>query len=260
MPITWLASYPRSGNTWMRFLLYTYLFGEINDSWSVNERIPPIHRPQMVNPDFPGRLLVKTHFRYSPMHPHLGRTAGFVYIYRHPRDVLLSGLNYRQLGGAVLQPVQYARQFIELGGDPAWAQMGFGRSYLDHLDSWIGDGPDAAKARFPHVALRYEDLKADPAGQFRRVLEFIGESVDESRLAFAVEACAFEKLQELEKREKESGSARQLFPGNKAIMEQGRLFMHKGQSGRTLDEVDPALEPLFAERFAPVLRRLGYDA
>ena len=43
MSIIWLASYPKSGNTWLRFLLYNYLFGEVRRSGDIARRIPDIH-------------------------------------------------------------------------------------------------------------------------------------------------------------------------------------------------------------------------
>jgi len=43
LQITWLAFYPKSGNTWMRFLLYSYFYGNIDDSHEVGLRIPDIH-------------------------------------------------------------------------------------------------------------------------------------------------------------------------------------------------------------------------
>ena len=41
--VTWLASYPKSGNTWLRFLLYSYYYGSVTVSAQVAERIPDIH-------------------------------------------------------------------------------------------------------------------------------------------------------------------------------------------------------------------------
>jgi len=250
MQAVWIASFPRSGNTWIRFLLYTYLFGEIKNSKDVNEKVPPIHRPRLVNPNFPGRLLMKTHFKLTDQHPYLANTVGFIYVYRHPKDVLLSNLNYHSLRGLQLEPVDYARKFIALAGDPIWIQHGYG-SWAEHIESWIG------KPRWPHVWMKYEDLKADTPANLKKIVEFLKEPVDDAKIARTIELCSFEHLKALEAQEKESGEGA-LFPGNKNLMDKGHMFMNKGQSGRKLAEISPGLDQDFDKRFAPLLAKYGY--
>jgi hypothetical protein len=119
--ITWLASYPRSGNTWLRFLLDTYFFpparymqevgrlsGEL-DWWLAEARrlnhdvswIPSaLQRAQAKyqRPDgFPGDLFFKTHFERTPIHPLIERSKAAILLVRNPRDVLLSGMNFSEL-------------------------------------------------------------------------------------------------------------------------------------------------------------------
>lgn len=146
MQIVWLASYPRSGNTWLRFLLYAYLHGPIDNTAEVNRRIPPILRPLPPEALRATRLISKTHFERSPTHPMIERTLGVIHIRRHPKDVLLSGLNYHALNGSTLDPARYAQAFIARHGDPEWHRMGFG-TWESNTTSWLG--PDA---HAPHVA------------------------------------------------------------------------------------------------------------
>jgi hypothetical protein len=119
--ITWLASYPRSGNTWLRFLLDTYFFpparymqevgrlsGEL-DWWLAEARrlnhdaswIPgALQRAQAKyqRPEgFPGDLFFKTHFERTPAHPLIERSKAAILLVRNPRDVLLSGMNFSEL-------------------------------------------------------------------------------------------------------------------------------------------------------------------
>ena len=99
--IIWVASYPRSGNTWMRTIL-AGLFG------SPIENIPDIHE----NPkaaffsasEFRVKdtkvCFVKIHFNgftthLFPKHCDGGyENAGFIYLYRHPLDMFVSALNF----------------------------------------------------------------------------------------------------------------------------------------------------------------------
>lgn len=251
MQVVWIASYPRSGNTWLRFLLYTYFHGEIKDSGDVNAKIPPIHRPHLVDPNFPGRLLVKTHYAMVPQHPYLPQTTGFIYIYRHPRDVLLSNYNYVQLGGNEIPFDVYARAFCNAGGDPLWLKAGY-KNWFEHIRSWT------EPAKFPNVTLRYEDLKADTVGWLGRIVAFLGEPADAERVRRAVELCDFEKLKKLEQQEKDRGSASSLFPSTKQGLSKGRMFMNKGESGRRLDDLAPGMDALFNAKFAPLMSAYGY--
>lgn len=250
MQAVWISSYPRSGNTWIRFLLYAYLFGDITSSWDVNVKIPPIHRPQMVDPAFPGRLLIKTHFKLTEQHPYFASTTGFIYIYRHPKDCLLSTLNYHHTGGGVVPPAEYARLFIKLAGDPMWVKEGYG-TWAEHIDSWL------EKPHWPHVSMKYEDMKADPHGHLKTIVAFLGEPADDARIARTIEHCSFDRLRALEAQEKESGG-QSLFPGSKKTMTKGHMFMNKAQSGRTLAEIAPGLDEDFDRRFAPLLHKYGY--
>ncbi len=265
MKIIWLASYPRSGNTWLRFLLYDYLYGEVENSFDVNVRIPPIHRPKLVDAYFdpmsnlprPPQLLVKTHYRFWDGHPYAAATAGFIYICRHPRDVLLSNLNYHALHGMKFDAKAYLAAYVQLGGDPKWAQLGYG-TWLEHIQSWVGANNSAVQ-KFPHLMLRYEDMKSDAAGNFRSILKFLSIEIDEAKLARTIEACSFEKLRELEAREKETGSDRKLFPGDKELMNQGHMFMNTGASGQSLEPFGPEAQQAFDARFAAAAARLNYS-
>lgn len=250
MRIFWLASYPRSGNTWLRFLLYTYLYGPITTTAEINARIPDLHRRPKLNPADPGRVLMKTHLALTPAHPLLAQTVGFIHIRRHPKDVLLSGLNYHALNGSNLSPAAYVKAFVAQQGDPAWRMAGFS-TWEGHIASWL-DNP-----KFPHVWTTYERLKADTAGELRRVLEFIEEPVDDARLADAVERCSFENLRALEEQEKSAGKA-SLFPGAQASREKGHRFINRGETGQSLAQISPDLDPLFDTAFAPILARRGY--
>lgn len=261
MQIVWLASYPRSGNTWLRFLLYAYLHGPIDNTAEVNRRIPPILRPLPPEALRATRLISKTHFERSPTHPMIERTLGVIHIRRHPKDVLLSGLNYHALNGSTLDPARYAQAFIARHGDPEWHRMGFG-TWESNTTSWLG--PDASAPAGgsppgapPRVWTTYERLRADTPGELKRVLVCLGEPIDPARVADAIERCSFDNLRSLEDRESSAGE-RGLFPGSAAARTKGHRFMNRGRSGQSLAEISPDIDARFDEAFAPILARCGY--
>lgn len=253
MKVVWIASYPKSGNTWVRFLLHHYLWGEPRSSLELNRRIPDLHRPSGKIDTTGERLFVKTHFALTDALPYLAMTDRAVVIKRHPKDVLLSGMNYARLEGAgAPDGAAYARAFIEHGGDPAWDRMGFG-TWAGHLESWTETD------RFPVLVTSYEALKADTARELHAMLEFVGETVDRSRLDRAVELSAFDRMRDIERKEKARGGE-SLFRGGRGSLARDAMFMNKGQTGQSLAPVGAGLDEAFDAAFGPALARHGYGA
>src|ERR1700691_3950002 len=96
----WIASYPKSGNTWVRFLVSHLLFGPLDSAATLNRLVPDIHElgAAVEAPSTP--VLMKTHFPYSPALPLAMQTAGAIYVVRDPADVMLSNYYYRKRSGA----------------------------------------------------------------------------------------------------------------------------------------------------------------
>lgn len=258
MKITWLASYPKSGNTWVRFLLLHYFYGESAEPKDMALRIPDIHAPEEFYRarETQPRLLVKTHRKLTPQMPHFADTARAIYIVRNPRDVLLSFLNYVRLVDGLPSNVtdaHYARLFIGRGGDPVWYRSGSG-SWEANVVSWT------VQKHFPLLLVRYSDLKEDAPLQLRRMLEFMGEEVDEGRVHRAAELSSFDRLRALEIREKENPTSNTVFAGGRQAMLRGRMFVNKGHLGGSLAAVGSGLDEAFDQRFGEAMRRLGVDA
>ena len=259
MGLVWLASYPKSGNTWLRFMLYAYMFSPPTESIEVAQRIPDIHR-QVPGQLPPGELeIMKTHFKLSDQHPRLSETTGAIHIVRNPRDVVLSALNYRKLtgeGARAFTEGGYIRSFIRAGGDADWLRLGFG-SWIEHARSW------RSTDRFPVLALKYEDLKADPATGLRAMVEFLKLDLDEERLQQAVKASSFDAMRAMEIREKQQpvkdAHNKRLFVGDTKAARKGVYFVNKGASDQSLATISPRIDELFTEAFAEPMRELGYE-
>jgi hypothetical protein len=251
--IHWLASYPKSGNTWVRFLLYHYFYGELTETLQLGRRIPDVHAGELPRAASNTRtLLVKCHWTLTPTMPCLDRTAGAVYIVRHPKDVVLSLLAFYRLRDpeAVWTDEEFVRSFIRGLGDPSSKQKGFG-TWAEHVTSWTGP------QRFTVLLVRYEDLKSNAALQLRRIVEFLGESADDARLKAAADACTFQRMRSLEAREKLAGK-QGMFDGGKAELTRGLMFMNKGRSNQTLARIGPTLDREFDERFRAPMKLMGY--
>jgi len=256
--LVWVASYPKSGNTWVRFLLYQYFHGKAENSIDVSRFIPDIHRPGNMQAARPtgGRLFVKTHFARGPQLPFQDRSEAAIYVIRHPRDAILSWLNYLKLNTdpakmGVDRDAQHVRTFLTLGGAPEYAKMKFG-TWEQHFTSWL-DG-----ASFPVHLVRYEDLKSRGEAELTRIIEFLKLTPDPARVAEAVRLSGFDQMRALEVREKTSGKGEVLFPGGTEKVKKGVFFMNKGQSGRSLESIAPGLDKAVEQRFAGAINRFGY--
>jgi len=271
--IVWLASYPKSGNTWTRIFLANYLFDRqtpmpINQvhRLGMGDSIEKMYR--MVAGDQPfsitdyrqtlalrGKVLagivnndadvnfVKTHNRRTKafgvelIPPALTRSA--IYILRNPLDMVLS----------------YARQY---GHSPRFAAAAIGRSdnsiagangtvpqflgsWSEHVRSW------ATCRDFPVLVLRYEDMQDNPEIAFSSVLKHIGVPPDPEKVARAVQFSSFSELRKQEDRDD--------FVERSPNSEK---FFHSGKSGQWRTELPDVTAAQIRRDHAKTMRKFGY--
>src|SRR5262249_23016716 len=161
-----LASYPRSGSTWLRFLLYESLAGESSGFGNVNQSIPDVREHKIGLPLMPnGGRLIKTHEGY---HPEYKKT---VYLVRDPRDVALSEYAYQTALGFVDQPLDnYLKSFLTQAINPF-------ASWSDHVQSWL----NAPLSTDQLLIVKFEDLRADSVKTVSEMISFFGLTPDEDR-------------------------------------------------------------------------------
>jgi hypothetical protein len=270
----WLASYPKSGNTWLRAVLSAWVsraparldrlvggsaysreafdgaLGIAGSDLTADEIA--ILRPRVdecIAAESAGALFRKTHDGFYPGpagEPPLSveATRGAIYVIRDPRDVAVSLAHHE-------------------GRDVAWAaerlcdsttRMGAGEESLgyelpqligawsDHARSWVDEAP------FPVHVLRYEDCLTDARRSFGPALRFAGLGpVDERALALAVEHASFERLQEEESRD-----------GFRERPRRSQRFFRAGRAGSWRDELPSETAERIAGAHRDVMTRFGY--
>lgn len=221
--ITWIASYPKSGNTWVRSLLQAYrcngyvdindLHTGVGDSAECYMRaVSPIpikdlgmHGQLQLRPAALLHALIgkpvpryfKTHFANLkepgiPAYIPRDFTARAIYIIRDPRDVLISFCNFYNC--SLRKGVEgMAKKDFWIGGDGQSFQII--SSWSNHVASWGGESD------FPVHFVKYEDLMANPDKELTEMLTFIGIKVDHDRVKRAVQACEISRLQKTEQEE-----------------------------------------------------------
>jgi len=182
-----LVSYPKSGNTWIRFLVANLVYPEAGVTLlSADQLIPFVEgRSRKFFNHMPRPRVIKSHF---PFHQSYKKV---VYVVRDPRDTVLSQYHFQiKRGvlpeGAPLEP--YVSRFI------AGEVCPYG-SWGENVISWV-----AARRTDPNfVLIRYEDLLRQTVRELERIAKLMGiESTPES-LALAVERSTADRMRKIEK-------------------------------------------------------------
>ncbi len=255
-PVVWLASYPRSGNTWVRFLLANLLAGPIAHSAEMEQHVPDLHwTVPEIDPGAPF-VCIKTHHLPDVVadSPHLrGRpvvSAGIILLVRHPVPVMASDLRYF-LERVRFDPAHSSREaqaeafvshWVANGGYHHWQQLGFG-TWPQHGAAWRQQA-----ARVPLMLLRYEDLKADPERETARLATFLG--LDPARVPQAVAHSSFATLRRLEEAERAAGAASCFGRG------EGRFVDRAGEGA--VEQFAPETLRALWQTVGPVAEPLGY--
>jgi hypothetical protein len=147
-----LASYPRSGSTWLRFMLFEILCEENPGFRKIEGRLPEIQWQRGKPPILPsGGRMIKTHEQYRKDYKRA------VFLVRDVRDVFLSAYA-RGLEDGIVKLVSKGDldSFLQVFVDGSALQMG---SWQEHSRSWL-ESPLAENGNL--VVLKYEQLRKNP--------------------------------------------------------------------------------------------------
>lgn len=272
MPILWLASFPKSGNTWARALLANYIAGgtqpvDINQLpsfaladtgiWAYEraagrplpnaslEDIMPL-KPKAhaaISTVQKNLVFAKTHTALRVLHgvptitPDV--TAGAVYILRNPLDVVLSYADHYGLSHSDTVDAMASNQLMTMGrADRAPEYLG---NWSAHVRGWTR-APGLTR-----TVLRYEDMQADASASLVKILEMLRQPIDAAKLANAVKHSTFEALQGQEA----------LKGFNEKSRNQDRFF-RSGKAGQWRDALAPDLVTKMIDAHRDVMTEFGY--
>ena len=280
--LVWLASYPKSGNTWTRTLLANFLraadeplsinrlddglpsvmpssrnrFDELAglpSSDCTNDEAdglrPGVYRALAARAEQDGTpLFCKTHdaFHHTPAGEPLfpeDVTVGAVYLLRNPLDVAVSWTFHVGHEDVARGVARVSDPEAELGGYGSLQMRQRLFTWSRHVESWIG-------APFPVLRVRYEDMLADAGGQLARMVDFLrlDGAADEPRLRRAVAFADFARLRENEDRE----GFRERAPAT-------RRFFRSGKAGDWRRYLTAAQVREVVETHGGVMAAHGYD-
>ena len=279
--IYWLASYPKSGNTWLRIFLNNYWcqaatpvdINTLSDvptaaSRTIFENLTGLEASDLSADEVdalrplvyhrwttlqPAPVFAKVHDAYTrlPTGEALfpaAVTAGAIYLIRNPLDVALSFAAHN--GQPVEQTIiQMANEQFVLGYHRRTLAEQFRQrlgSWSQHVCSWV----DAA-VTFPRLVVRYEDLCADPAGAFRRIVGFLdGAALTPAQEAQVDRAIAFSNFAQLQAQEAAHGFRERSAPATQ--------FFRQGQPGAWQQQLTASQVQCIRAAHGAVMARFGY--
>lgn len=183
-----IASYPRAGSTWLRFLLFELLIGYSATFETINRNdsaVPEMTYCQRAPALLSGNgRLIKTH------EPYRSEYQKAIYLARDVRDVVISEYNYVKLIDVFSGDLNH---FIELF---LRGQVNAFGNWNNHYLSWH-ESDIAKKGNL--LVVRYEDLLEQGAEVLQEVLQFLQLQKDEEDIAAALELNNFESMKMKEK-------------------------------------------------------------
>lgn len=275
--LVWLASYPKSGNTWTRAFLSNvaailegdeqpldvnsigrFTIGE-NFTQFYKDRLGFVptgseeHRKQIaalrhavqqeIADQFEGLVFVKTHNALVIDRGHsivnFAVTSGAIYIVRNPLDVAISLSHHMN---------KTIDQAIETMGSPdVESQVNekrvheFWGSWSQHVMSWT---------RKPHRAIyvmRYEDMLSDPEKTFGNLADHLLLGPTPAQVRQAIERSSFANLKSQEEKE-----------GFKEKPEHAERFFREGRAGQWKEILTPAQVDRIVKDHSEQMKRFGY--
>jgi hypothetical protein len=235
-----LVSFPKSGNTWTRFLLANLRYPDEPATFANIDRLIP--DPTGTNKkDFdriPRPRIIKSHECFDPRYPRV------INIVRDPRDVVVSQYHYHRKIRKIEDDSPIER-FVErfLAGETcphgSWGQ---------NIGTWLYTSEGDPR----YLLLRYEDMVADAARELEKVVAFLKMSVKPGQIAQAVERSSADKMRKLEKAQTDlhgltRGSRKEL------------SFVRAAGSGGWRADLPAPMVAKIERAWGPIMRHLGYE-
>ena len=223
--IIWLASYPKSGNTWVRSFLSAYYFTEdgsfefdllenfkkfpsedfikhrLDDPGEIIKFWKPVQEQILKNKDI---TFLKTHNCLMSINGHKFTTTrftkGVIYIVRDPRNVLTSFSYHTDTSyNEALEFMMKEDTILYNKKTENYNSVDFISSWSNHYKTWLSNNP------FKKIVIKYENLLIDGENEFKKLIKFINlltgleKNINDNKFEKALETTSFLNLQKKEK-------------------------------------------------------------
>jgi estrone sulfotransferase len=235
-----LTSYPRSGNTWTRFLVGNLVHEDEPLNFLNLERLVPdmyTHSDrEMRNMKRP--RVIKSHECFDPRYKRV------VYIVRDPRDVAVSNYHWELKKGSFRDGFPM-RDFVPKWMDAYyWPRLG---NWAEHVTSWLSTRGNQKE----FVLVRYEDLMKNTQCELERVACLLGIEPTPERLLRAAELSSADRMRRLETDQ-----------GSKWVQtrytRQDKQFVRKADSGDWRTKLPAESVQAIEAAWGEIMKALGY--
>ena len=274
--IVWLASYPKSGNTWFRIFL-SNLFSDslppvnineltettISSNRSIIDSYLGMHsseltaeeidklRPQVFkrfSDEKEGNAYVKTHEAWTlnsggnPIFPK-EITKGVLYIIRNPLDIAISySYHNNESIDETISILKNDKSILCERKDRLNIQtQQILTSWSNHVSSWTDD------SKLPVHVIRYEDMLDHPLNSFKSAVDFLNLNYEESEIINAINNSSFDALKVMETSD-----------GFKERGIHSEAFFRKGESNEWESELLKTQIDEIVKRHNKIMTRYGY--
>jgi hypothetical protein len=237
---TFLVSYPKSGNTWTRFLIANLVYPEKNpDFANINALLPDPEEMSKKNLERATRpRILKSHQYFDPRYPKV------IYVVRDPRDVVLSEYHFDIKRRAIADDFPVPR-FVSR----------FVRGELNHPHGTWGENVASwlytRRGNPTFLLVQYENLQSQPMDEMARIARFLGISPDPERLVFAIKQSSADRMRELEKKQGHLWSSTR-------ETRQDKPFVRSAKSGGWKAELPEAGVAEIESAWGGIMREIGY--
>ena len=277
--IIWLASYPKSGNTWIRIFLNTLLFSEGKGDVDINsnsiDQFPLrknfkdltdnindinefakncISAQEIINLQNETKIF-KTHNAFWKQQKtnysftNEENTLGVIYIVRDPRNIITSVLNYFNKNDYD-EALEFMSDKLKIlgGSENEFGVPTIISSWANHYNSW-------KKFKKNYLLIKYENLLYNPKEEFLKITEYLnlinGYKFEENKIMEAIENTKFSKLSNQEDLKGYIGNS----PKNKELE---KKFFNLGPKNKWEDLLEGRVKDQIEKIFKEEMKELNY--
>lgn len=228
----YIASYPKSGTTWMQMLVYQLTTDGSMDFEHIYEVSPWLRNQSYKNeplpPTLPEPRIIKTHDPYQQVSKN--KKGRFIFVLRDGADIAASLYHHRRdYGNDSIDFDESFKLSFEEAGKENW---------FEFTSLWLQN-----PHQFPILYIHYEDLKADVHKEASKIAEFLGVPYTAEVKARVAERCTFEYMKAHESKfgEQPSQKKPQLVYNN---------FIRKGETGKGAEYMNAKQQTLYSQQLA----------
>ena len=248
-----ITSYPKSGNTWMRYIIYELFFNpknhENDNSLNIKKFIPDLHKIQLKNNQLildedlkNKKIFIKSHFTFDQMKNF--PMDKIILIVRNPLDVFVSLYNYYGLDDK--NKDRYVDEFAQNHTLPGLNKFDY-PSWSEHLIKWLD-------SKLNICLIKYNSLIDDFDNEISKLSNFLNLSLDQKKLKLLKINTSFSKLKSIEKKEKETKSEG-FFKDEPVAKFKDRYFMNIGKKDSYKNFLNDAQTSKLKDSFGEYIKK-----